>query len=144
MTDPAGPTTAEERRAAAAAWRSLPYAVRRQVVAAARKGQPAADPAAVEIGRRWAATMLRPRGPHWWQRHPQRAWLRLGTAAVLVAEAVSLASTGRLPWSTAWPLPVVAYLFVLLTLFDLGIRRSLRRVVAAGPAAPGISAERPS
>jgi hypothetical protein len=145
MTDPGAPTTREERRAAAAVWRSVPYPVRKEVVAAARHGRVSADPVAAEIGRGWAATMLRPRGLHWWQSHPGSTWLRLTLAVLLVAETVWLVSSERLPLSAAWPLPVLAYVFVLHTLLNLGIRRSLRRVVAApaAPAGPEFSEERP-
>jgi hypothetical protein len=61
------------------------------------------------------------------------------------ADPIWLVSSGRLPWATAWPLPVIAYLLVLLTLFNLGVRRSLRRIVAVptDPASPELSAGRP-
>jgi hypothetical protein len=143
VTVPQAPTTPQERRAATSAWRALPYPVRRQVAAAARRGRVAQDQVATETGRQWAATMLRPRGPHWWRRHPQQDWLRLALAAGLVAETIWLVSSGRLPWSTAWPLPALAYLLVLISLFNLGLRRNLRRLVAApaGPTVPELSAE---
>ena len=145
VTDARMPTTRDERRAAGTVWRAVPYPVRKQVVAAARRGRISADPIAFETGREWAATMLRPRGQHWWQRHPGRTWLRLALAGGLVAETIWLVSSGRLPWATAWPLPVIAYLLVLLTLFNLGVRRSLRRIVAVptDPASPELSAGRP-
>jgi hypothetical protein len=72
-------------------------------------------------------------------------WLRLTLAVLLVAETIWLVSSGMLRLSAAWPLPALAYVFVLHTLFDLGIRRSLRRVVAApaGPAGRELSEGRP-
>jgi hypothetical protein len=145
MTDPRIPTTRQERRAAGAAWRAVPYRVRREVIAAARRGRISADPVATEIGRGWAVTMLRPRGRHWWQSHPGAMWLRLTLAVLLVTETIWLVSSGRLPLSAVWYLPVLAYLFVLHTLFNLGVRRSLRRLVAApaAPAGPELSEVRP-
>jgi hypothetical protein len=144
VTDARTPTTPEERRAARNAWRALPYPVRKEVVRAARRRVPSADAAAGETGRLWAATMLRPRGRHWWQRHPEQEWLRLAIAAVLVAETVWLVTSGSLPWSRAWPLPAIAYVLVLISLFNLGVRRNLRRLAAAGSAEPEISAMPPS
>jgi hypothetical protein len=123
----------------------VPYRVRKDVVRAARRRETPADPVAFETGRQWAATMLRPRGGHWWQSHPGTMWLRLTLAVLLVAETIWLVSSGLLPLSSVWYLPVLAYLFVLHTLFNLGVRRSLRRVVAApaAPAGPGLSEVRP-
>jgi hypothetical protein len=145
VTDALRPTTRAERRAAGALWRSHPYPVRKEVVAAARRRRIPADADAAGTGRFYAETMLRPRGPHWWQRHPGGSWSRLGIAAILVAETVWLVSSGRSSLAASWYLPASAYLLVLLVLLELGFRRSLRRVVAlpAGPSDPPISAGRP-
>jgi ABC-type transport system involved in cytochrome c biogenesis permease subunit len=68
-------------------------------------------------------------------------WLRLALAAGLAAETVWLVTSGRLPWSDAWPLAALAYLFVLLAALSYSLRRSLRRIVAVPvSAAPPSSA----
>jgi hypothetical protein len=107
--------------------------VRRRVLAATRRGQTGPDPAAFAAGRVYADTWLRPRGPHWWQHITGRLWLRLALAAVLGAETLWLVTSGRLPWSRAWPLAALAYLFLLLAALTYSVRRTLRRVVAVGP-----------
>ena len=140
------PTTPAERRAAGAAWRAVPYRARRQVLAATRRGQTGPDPAAFAAGREYADTWLRPRGPHWWQHITGRLWLRLALAAVLGAETLWLVTSGRLPWSRAWPLAALAYLFLLLAALSYSVRRTLRRVVSvpADPSGPAVSAAPPS
>ena len=112
-------------------------------MAAARRGQVASDPAAFAAGRRWAEIMLRPRGAHWWQRHPGRLWLGLGLVVLLAAETAWSVGVDGVSWSSIWPLPAIAYVLLLITLLDLGLRRSLRRLVAV-PAAAEISATPPS
>jgi hypothetical protein len=120
--------------------------VRRQVLAATRRGHPGPDPAAFVAARGYADILLRPSGPHWWQHISGRMWLRLGLAAGLAAETVWLVASGRLPWSGAWPLAALAYLFVLLAALSYSVRRTLRRVVAVPPepAASSFSAVPPS
>jgi hypothetical protein len=119
--------------------------VRRQVLAATRRGRTGTDPAAFAACRHYAVTMLRPRGVHWWQHHTGRMWLRLARAALLAAETVRLVTSDRLPWSGAWPLAAFAYVLVLLAGLSFSVRRTLRRVLAVreDPAASDLSAGRP-
>jgi hypothetical protein len=143
VTDASLPTTPVERRAATAAWRAVPYPVRRRVVSTARRGEVAPDLAAFAARRQWAETMLRPRGEHWWQRQPGRLWLRLALVVTLAAETAWSVGVDGVSWPSVWPLPAGACLLLLVTLLDLGLRRSLRRLVAV-PATAEISATPPS
>jgi hypothetical protein len=131
VSAPVRPIPPEERRAAVAAWRAQPLAVRRQVVTAARERAalpPALGPAA-GAGRRYAVVMLTPRGPRWWQRHRWDAeWtpVLVGLAALLLVGAYWVHSTG-----VAWRDLGGAALLALVLLLLAGVNRGLRRTLLA-------------
>ena len=131
--DGAGPSSAGERQAAIAAWRSLPVHVRRAVVNRARAGEPQADRAAAEIGRRYAVAVLTPGGPAWWRRSRwSPAWTPalVGVAALLVVAAFWAHGTG-----VAWSDLRGALLLAAVLLVFAAMNRRLRRTLwaLAGP-----------
>jgi hypothetical protein len=134
VSAPAGPVPPEERRAAVAAWRALPQAVRRQVVTASRSGEalPPGLTSAAEAGRRYAVVTLAPRGPHWWQRHRWDAeWtpLLVGLAALLVVGAWWVHSTG-VAWRDLWGALLLALVLLLFAAVNRGLRRTLLALAA--------------
>jgi hypothetical protein len=132
--------TRDERRAAVTTWRSLPLAVRRQVVTAARQGDPPeyGTAQAAETGRRYAVAVLTPAGPHWWQRHRWDArWTPVlgGIAALLVVAAFSVHATG-VPWSQLWGALLLALVLVCLAELNRSLRRTLLSLAALSAGRP--------
>ena len=133
------PTTPAERRAARRTWAAYPYAVRREVLRAAKRGERRPDEGAARAGVTYAAAVLRPTGPRPWQssRSARLAWpMVLAVAVVLAAEALYFLTAPGPATVLDWSLLALAVLVAAWALFVIDLRRECGRIVAAWTAAP--------
>ena len=127
------PTTRDERRSVHRAWAACPYALRREVVRAAKHGQRHPHEAAAEAAVGYAAAVLRPTGPHWWQsrRGDRWAWPLVLAAAVLLAGAAVWSMTLGPPRGPDWAALAFSVLLGLWAAFVLDLRRDCRLLLSA-------------
>jgi hypothetical protein len=133
VSDLSVPTTRDERRSARRAWAAYPYALRRDVVRAAKRGQRHPDEAAVGAAVAYAAAVLRPTGRQWWQsqRGAGWAWPLVLVAAVLLAGAAVWSMTLGPPRGPDWAALAFAVLIGLWAVFVIDLRRECRRLLTA-------------
>ena len=134
------PTTRDERRSARRTWAAYPYALRREVVRAAKRGHRHPHEPAVWAAVGYAAAVLRPTGPHWWQSPRAARWagpLMVAVAVLLAGEAVWFIAAPGPATVLDWAVLALAVLIGLWTLFVLDLRRECRLLLApfttAGP-----------
>ncbi|GAB4081419.1 hypothetical protein GCU67_18315 [Modestobacter muralis] len=133
MFDLSVPTTRDERRWVRRTWAAYPYALRREVVRVAKLGhrhphEPAAWAAVV-----YAAAVLRPTGPHWWQSQRGARWafpLVLAAAVLLAGEAVWFIASPGPSTLLDWAVLALAVLIGLWAVFVLDLRRECRLLLA--------------
>lgn len=135
VDDHGPPTTKQERRAAVAAWRAVPFRVRKDVVRAAARGEAHPDEDAVRAAAAYAGACLRPRGPHWYQR-PRAD--RFGGPVLLVLALVLLLEAGATWWSegagsaAGWSVAAVGLYAALAGWFVVALRRECLQILAPG------------
>jgi hypothetical protein len=124
------PTTRDERRSARRTWAAYPYALRKEVVRAAKRNQRHPHEAAAWAAVVYAAAVLRPTGRHWWQNARWCFPLVLAAAVLMAGEAV---------WFIAAPGPsevldggllAVAVVIGLWAVLVLAARRDCRLILA--------------
>ena len=127
------PTTRDERRCARRTWAAYPYALRREVVRAVKRGHRHPHEAAVQAAVGYAAAVLRPSGPRWWQsqRGARWAWPLVPAAAVLLAGVAvwSMAVLGP-PRGPDWAVLALAAAIGLWAVVVLDLRRECRLLLA--------------
>ena len=132
MFDLGVPTTRDERRAVRRSWVAYPYSLRRAVVRAALRGVGHPDQAAAWAGVAFAAAVLRPRGPHWWQdTRGARYVLPYLLAAAVVLSALAgwlIATPGQA--AAGWAIAVLAVLWATTVCSLMVLYRQCDRLVA--------------
>jgi hypothetical protein len=124
------PTTRDERRSARRTWAAYPYALRQEVVRAAKRGDRHPHEAAAWAGVVYAAAVLRPFGRHWWQSSRWGFPLVLAAAVLLAGEAIWFIAAPGPTEAIDWALLALAVVFALWAAFMLAVRQGCRLLVA--------------
>ena len=133
MFDLSVPTTHAERRAVRQAWAAYPWSLRRAVVRAAERGVRHPHQAAAWAAVVFAAAVLRPRGPHWWQDTRGSRYALpylLATAVVLGGTAGWLIASSGPSSAAGWALLVLALLLGGYVGFLITLYRQCGRLLA--------------
>ena len=132
MLDLSVPTTRAERTAVRRAWSAHPYRVRRQVVRVLENGGRHPDEEAARTAVAFAAVVLRPRGPHWWQdtRGSRYALPHLLAAALVLSGTAGWPIASPRSGAGAWVWLAVSLVLAAYVVFQMTLYRQCDKLLA--------------